>query len=450
MAAPAAVLPERGAARCNKRRVSNTPDTHSRPAAAPVLTTLDNGVRVVTIPMPHLRSASVAVFVRTGSRNESARLNGISHFLEHMAFKGTATRDVQAINLDAERIGADMNAYTSKDTTVYYLNGLGRDATRMLEMLADVVLHSTFPEAEIEREREVLLQELIEYEEDPQSVVSQLLDVAAYGKQPLARPIIGTKRHIERIARADLVEYVRHHYAGANVVVAAGGAVDAARVEQAAERLFGALPRGEENRGAAVEHLGGLQSRRRAGISQVYSSIGLPLPTLKQGHQAGALAATLFGGGMSAPLVDEVRERRGLAYHVASEAELSDVHGLLVIDAITQPDKLLEYMRTVGALLKQQAEGIAPQHLERARNQLLVQAVHKQERPFSAIEAAAEQLFVHGRLIDAQETVRQIEAVTAEEVRAVFEAVLTAKPAVGLASRGAVGEVLQALEAALA
>ncbi|WP_310734611.1 M16 family metallopeptidase [Azohydromonas caseinilytica] len=422
----------------------------SQPAAVPVVTELDNGVRVVTVPMPHLRSASVAVFVRTGSRNESARLNGISHFLEHMAFKGTATRDVQAINLDAERIGADMNAYTSKDTTVYYLNGLGRDAPRMLEMLADVVLESTFPEAEIEREREVLLQELVEYEEDPQSVVSQLLDVAAYGKQPLARPIIGTRRHIERITREDLVGYVKRHYAGANLVIAAGGDVQPARIDALARQLFGHVPRGEGSAAEAVAHVGGLQSRRRAGISQVYSSIGLPLPSMRQGHHAGLVAATLFGGGMSAPLVDEVRERRGLAYHVASEAEVSDVHGLLVIDAITQPQKLLEYVATVGRLLKEQAEGIDAQHLERARNQLLVQAVHKQERPFSAIEAAAEQLFVHGRLIGADEAVRQIEAVTAEQVRAVFEAMLQATPAVGLASRGAVGEVLQALQAAMA
>jgi predicted Zn-dependent peptidase len=430
--------------------VSNTPHFNSRPGAAPVLTTLDNGVRVVTVPMPHLRSASVAVFVRTGSRNESARLNGISHFLEHMAFKGTATRDVQAINLDAERIGADMNAYTSKDTTVYYLNGLGRDAPRMLDMLADVVLHSTFPEAEIEREREVLLQELIEYEEDPQSVVSQLLDVAAYGKQPLARPIIGTRRHIERITRDDLVAYVRQHYAGANLVVAAGGDIRAEEIEALAQKLFGQLPRGTANAGEAVAHVGGLQSRRRAGISQVYSSIGLPLPTLQQGHQAGVMAATLFGGGMSAPLVDQVRERLGLAYHVAAEAEVSDVHGLLVIDAITQPAKLLDYLRTVGLLLQVQAEATDPQQLERARNQLLVQAVHKQERPFSAIETAAEQLFVHGRLIGAEETVAQIEAVTADEVRAVFQRLLRATPAMGLASRGPVGEVMETLVASLA
>lgn len=422
------------------------------PAAAlpaPVLTTLDNGVRVVTVPLPHLRSASVAVFVRTGSRNESARLNGISHFLEHMAFKGTATRDVQAINLDAERIGADMNAWTSKDTTVYYLNGLSRDAPRMLAMLADVVLESTFPEEEIARERDVLLQELVEYEEDPQSVVSQLLDVAAYGKQPLARPIIGTRRHIERITREDLVGYVRQHYTGANLVIAAGGNVNAAEMEALAEKLFGHVLRGETAPIETVAHVGGLQSRRRAGISQVYSSIGLPLPTMRDGNQAGVLAATLFGGGMSAPLVDQVRERLGLAYHVASEAETSDVHGLLIVDAITQPDKLMEYLRTVGRLLKEQAQGVDALQLERARNQLLVQAVHKQERPFSAIEAAAEQLFVHGRLIGADETVAQIEAVTAEQVRAVFESMLRATPAVGLASRGKVGEVMEALREGL-
>lgn len=426
------------------------PVTASLPSSpSSCLLTLDNGVRVVTLPMPHLRSASVGVFVRAGSRNESARLNGISHFLEHMAFKGTATRDVQAINLDAERIGADMNAYTSKDTTAYYLNGLGAHATGMLAMLADIVLASTFPEAEIEREREVLLQELVEYDEDPQSVVAQLLDMAAFGTQPLARPVIGTRRNVARITRDELVGFVQRHYVGANIVVAAGGGIDVQAFRCAAQRLFGGVPRGEASACAPMSHVGGLKARRRAGVSQVHVAIALPVPTMREGHEAGQMAAMLLGGGMSAPLVDEVRERRGLAYHVGSDAEASDVHGLLLIDAVTQPQHLDEVLATTGRLVRQQAGGIDPVQLERARSQLAVQAVRRRESPFSAIESAAEHLFVHGCVPDAEAALQRLQAVTAEDVRAVFARAAQATPALAVAGRKVDDAVFGRLVAAM-
>src|SRR3954470_3637434 len=145
------------------------------PGSAPVVKTLANGVRLLAIPLPHVQSASVGVFLRVGSRDETPASNGISHVLEHMAFKGTATRSVQAINMDAERLGADVNAFTSKDTTGYFMSGLGRHAGQFLEMTADIVLNSTFPEAELARELEVIRQEAIEYAEDPQESSSDLL-----------------------------------------------------------------------------------------------------------------------------------------------------------------------------------------------------------------------------------------------------------------------------------
>ncbi|HZY16253.1 MAG TPA: pitrilysin family protein, partial [Ramlibacter sp.] len=188
--------------------------------------------------MPQLASASVAVFIRAGSRDEAAPQCGVSHFLEHMAFKGTATRTVQAINLAAESLGADLNAYTDKDATCYYLEGLGQHVPQMLELLADIVLESTFPAAEIERERKVILQECTEYEEDPEQLSYTLLDAALWGAHPMGRPIIGTPRTIAAIRRDDLVAHVQRHYVADRIVVAAAGNFDRDAFFAQAEGLF--------------------------------------------------------------------------------------------------------------------------------------------------------------------------------------------------------------------
>ena len=152
--------------------------------------------------------------------------SGISHVLEHMAFKGTTTRSVQAINLDAERLGADVNAFTSKDTTGYFMTGLGKHVDQFLKMTADIVLNSTFPEAELKRELEVIRQEVIEYLEDPQESSSQLLDRAIWGDHPMGMPVIGTVQNIERFTRDDLIAHVKSHYVANNTIVAAAGNFD--------------------------------------------------------------------------------------------------------------------------------------------------------------------------------------------------------------------------------
>ena len=164
----------------------------STQAATIALRTLANGVRLLAIPMPHVQSVSVGVFLRVGSRDEAPVTNGIGHVLEHMAFKGTATRSVQAINLDAERLGADVNAFTSKDTTGYFMTGLGRHVAPMLAITADIVLNSTYPPLELARELAVIRQEAIEYEEDPQDCSGDLLDRAIWGGHPMGMPVIGT------------------------------------------------------------------------------------------------------------------------------------------------------------------------------------------------------------------------------------------------------------------
>ena len=394
---------------------------------------LANGVRVVTIRLPHLQSASVSVFVRTGSRHESRRLNGISHVVEHMAFKGTHARSCQRINLDAERLGAEVNAHTDKDHTAYHMRGLGRDAGRFVQMLGDIVQGSTFPEAELERERQVILHEYVEDEEDALASAFRLFDKTCFGSHPLAQPVIGTRGNIQRFTSADLLGYVAQQYTGANVIVGAAGNVDPDEVLREAQSAFGAFPPGSANTVAAPAHLGGVASHRQAGCSQTHVVMGFPIPTLTEDHHAGLVAAALFGEGMSSPLMDEIRERRGLVYYAACSADVGDLAGQFVIEASTSPEQLDEFFAQVTRLLAAQAEGVDPVGLERARNQIAVRGLHTLERPYRRLEDAAQDLFVHGRVRPRAELTARVEAVTADQVRDAFERMLSQRAAVAIA-----------------
>ena len=275
--------------------------------------------------------------MRTGSSHEGRRLNGISHFVEHMAFKGTHTRSCQEINLDAERLGADVNAHTDKDHTAYHMRGLAVDAARFVAMLGDIVRNSSFPEAELERERQVILHELTEDEEDVLSTADKLFDRLSYGSHPIAQPVIGSRLTIQHIGRADLLDYVGRQYTGANVVVGIVGRFDADAVVAAAEAAFAGMPAGRENVVEAPVYAGGVASRVQPGYSQTNVVLGYPIASGRDDDHAGTVAAALFGEGMSSPLMDEIRERRGLVYYASCAAEVNELCGRFVIEASTSP-----------------------------------------------------------------------------------------------------------------
>ena len=410
------------------------PDPDSR------VTTLPNGVRVLTLRMPWLDSASVSVFVRTGSRNEPARLAGISHFAEHMAFKGTVTRDGRQVNVDAERLGAEVNAHTDKDHTAYHLRGRARDAEAFVEMLADIVQHSTFPADEIERERQVILQEYIEDEDDPMSIAFRMFDQACYGTHPMGLPVIGTRAVIERLTRDDLLGYVRQQYTGANIIVGAAGDIDPDAIVRAAQRAFGERAAGLPNAVPPPVWLGGIRSRRIADSLQSHLVLGYPLPGQRGQPQAGQVAAALFGEGMSSPLMHEIREKRGLVYYAACSADVLDDCGEFVIEASTAPEHFDELLLEVRRLLVAHAQEIGADDLERARNQIAVRRLRAQERPGRRLEDAALDLFTFGAVRPRIARDAPIEAVQADEVRAVFAGMLAAP--VALAAAGKLGRGL--------
>jgi predicted Zn-dependent peptidase len=404
----------------------------------PRLTTLSNGLRLVAIDMPWRATVSLSIFIRTGSLHESARLNGISHVVEHMAFKGTATRDCQRINLDAERLGAEVNAHTDKDHTAFHIEGLPGDLPAFVALLADIVLNSSFPADELERERRVIEQEHSEFEEDPTSVAFQLFDRACYGAaHPAGRAIIGTRANIRRFSRDDLLAYAQRQYTASNVVVAAAGPVDFEAFARATEAAFAAMPTGSPNLVSAPGWQGGLKTRRMAGSGQCQAVLGFAAPALTdEAHLAYVLAAALLGEGMSSPLLDEIRERRGLAYHTACTADIGPLAGQLVIEGSTAPAQAEEFLSAVAVLLRQHAGGaISAIGLERARKQLTVRALRALEQPTRRLESAAQELFTLGQLRDPQDWLTRLQSVTATEVRAVFEELLNPQrpPAIALA-----------------
>lgn len=405
------------------------PDT----ADADFLATLRNGVRVVVARMPWRRTASLSVFVRTGSLHEPRRLNGISHVVEHMAFKGTEARDCQRINLDAERLGAEVNAHTDKDHTAFHVEGLASDLGRFVPMLADIVLHSTFPEAELERERQVIAHELTEYEDDPVAMAFQLFDRACYGDHPAAQPVIGNRANLGRFTRADLLGYVAGRYTAGNIVVAAAGPVDPEAFVREVEAAFGSVPSGPTDPLPEPVWQGGVKIRRMSGSSQCQMVLGYEAPSLHGDHAPLVVAAAVLGEGMSSPLLDELRERRGLAYFASCSADIGPLAGQFVIEAATSPEQAEALLGEVSRLLREQAEASDEAGVERAFRQLEVRALRALESPARRLETAALDVFNFGRLRSGAETIARLRAVSALQVRDAFAAMLGKRGAAALA-----------------
>ncbi len=409
------------------------------PATAPdtFLHTLPNGVRALAIHQPWRQSVNLSVFIRAGSHHEPRRLNGISHVVEHMAFKGTATRSCQQINLDAEGLGAEVNAHTDKDHTAFHIDGLAADLPAFVPMLADIVLNSSFPADELERERQVILHEFTEFDEDPAGMALRLFDSACYGLHPAGQPVIGNRANLKRFTRGDLQAWVAEHYNGHNLVVAVAGPLDGAAFAEfvgLVEAAFGAMPAGQPNTVVPPAWLGGVKQRRMAGSGQCQVVLGHAAPPLHDpAHLHWVLAAALLGEGMSSPLLDEIRERRGLAYFASCSADVGALAGQLVIEAATAPEQAEELLTAVARLLQQQAECIDTVGLARARRQLAVRALRALEQPTRRLEAAVQDVFALGQVRGHAAWMQALQAVTAAQVQAVFAQMQQCTAAVGLA-----------------
>ena len=381
------------------------------------ITRLDNGLTVATEPMPEIATATLGVWVGAGSRHEQPHEHGLSHLIEHMAFKGTARRSARQIAEDIENVGGDINAATSVEYTSYTARVLGENVDVALDVLGDILIHSAFDAGELAREKGVILQEYAAVEDTPDDLIYDAFMETAFGGQPLGRPILGTPKTVKSFDEATIRAFMEREYAPGKMVLAAAGDVDHGAIVAAAERCFGAMPAVAAREPEPGRYLGG-ERRIPRKLEQANLVLGLPgLSFRDEGYYAAHLFAHILGGGLTSRLWHEVRENRGLAYSIeAFHWPFSDA-GLFGIGAGTAGADVAELMEVSLHCMRQATLDIGEIELNRAKAQMKVALLTALETPGGRIERIARQLLSWGRLIPSDEIVRKVDALTVDAVR---------------------------------
>lgn len=414
------------------------------------VTRLDSGLTIVTERMDRVETMSLGAYVAAGTCNETAPENGVSHFLEHMAFKGTGTRTAVGIAEEIENVGGHTNAYTAREHTAYYVKLLKENLSLGADIIGDILTHSTLAPDELERERGVILQEIGQANDTPDDIVFDHFQETAFPDQPMGRPTLGTEAGIQTMSRATLVNYMGTHYRAGNTIIAAAGNLEHARVVDLVQQHFADLPTGTVPPQPAVNYVGGAFTRERE-LDQAHIVLGFPsMPYGDPDYYPALLLSTLLGGGMSSRLFQEIREKRGLVYSVYSFNAPFRQGGLFGIYAGTGEAQVADLVPVTLEELRKVRHTVTDAELARARAQLKSSLLMSLESTGSRCEQLARQLQVFGRLIPTAETVRRIDAVTIADVQRVATRIFSGRPT--LASLGPVSHIpsLDSITGALA
>ncbi|WP_372918445.1 M16 family metallopeptidase [Sandarakinorhabdus sp.] len=396
----------------------------------PQITTIASGLRVASWALPGLETAAVALTAETGSRFERAEHNGLAHLFEHMVFKGTHRRSARAIAEEMEDVGGQLNAWTSRDTTVFHARLLARDLALGVDLIADLVTGARFDADDIVREKEVVLQELGEARDTPDDIVFDHLQEAAFPGQALGRSILGDEASLARISRDDLLGWQADHYAPQRLTLIAAGKVDHDALCRMAEAAFPAAAGTSMTQPAqAVRfHPGRHHDARRIEQAQLTAAWAAP------GHHdpaqdAALLYALAAGGGMSSRLFQQVREERGLAYTVSASLQPYVDAGLMSVHAATDPKQAAAARDLIMTVLHETAASLEQAELNRARAQAVAGLLMALEGPQGAADYLGRSLTVHRRFVPPAELVARIEAVTVDAARGAGAAILAHAPA---------------------
>lgn len=399
--------------------------------------TLPNGFRIVTEAMPGLQSASVGLWVEAGGRHETPDRNGIAHFLEHMAFKGTRRRSALRIAEEIEDVGGYINAYTSREMTAYYARVLSGDVLMALDVIADIVLNPLFRKADIETERHVILQEIGQALDTPDDIIFDWLHEVSYPEQSFGRTILGLEDRVSAFRKADFEGFTRRHYGPDQMILSAAGGVDHASVVAAAERIFGGLKPVGASGMEPARFVGG-ERREVKDLEQVHFALSFEAPGYRDDRvYAAQVYATAMGGGMSSRLFQRIREDRGLCYSIYAQSAAYEDTGQVTIYAGTSEAEIGELTQLTVEELKRAAEDMGEAEVARARAQLRAGLLMGLESPSSRAERNARLLSIWGRVPDVAEAVAKIDAVDTAAARAAAAELTTAKAA--LAIYGPVG-----------
>jgi predicted Zn-dependent peptidase len=403
-------------------------------------TTLENGLRIVTHTMDAVETVSVGVFVDAGTRDEPVEINGVAHLLEHMAFKGTKRRSALDIVAEIEEVGGHLNAYTSREHTAYYAKVLKEDTPLAVDILADILQHSTFEPEELARERSVVLQEIGQAHDTPDDVVFDHFQATAFPDQPLGRPVLGDAELVRSMSREAIMGYMDKAYGAGSMVLSAAGMIEHDQLVALASHLFRDLPDRQPISNETASYGGGSHLIDRD-LEQVHLTVGFPgLGMHDPDIYASTVMSVLFGGGMSSRLFQEIRERRGLVYSIHSYCSCYSDCGLFGIYAGTGEEEIAELLPVLADEVRRLAASLEEGEVRRARNQLKAATLMSLESTGSRAEQLGEQMLVFGRPLPIEEIVSRIDAIDVDAVRRVAERIFAGQPS--LAAIGPLGRMM--------
>lgn len=373
--------------------------------------TLSNGVRIVTDVMPQVETISLGIWLDVGARYETLPQNGISHLLEHLAFKGTRSRSAKQLAEEIEAVGGYLNAYTSREHTTYYARLMKDDLPLALDILSDIVLNATYRNDELSREKDVIIQEIGQVRDTPDDMIFECLQEAAFPEQPLGRSILGTAGSVRSFDSQAIRSYMLRHYRAESTVLAAAGNLDHGQLISLAETAFGEMEMERRESFLPANFVGGRRHEVRE-LEQMHLALGFPAAAFDDpDYFAQQVLTTILGGGMSSRLFQEVRESRGLAYSVYAFSSAHADTGLMGIYAGTAPSLVRELLPVIAAEMKKMTVSVHEDELSRAKSQLKAGLLMSLESTPSRVEQLGRQMLIFGRAIPIKELIANVERI---------------------------------------
>lgn len=391
-------------------------------------TTLSNGLRVVSDFIPHVETVSLGIWVDVGTRHETKNINGIAHVLEHMAFKGTKTRSAVQIAQEIESVGGYLNAYTGREMTAYYARVLKNDSELAVDILADILQNSTFDANEFAREQGVIIQEIGQSNDTPDDIVFDYFQETCFPNQPMGWPTLGTVDVIQSLTPDVVKKYMHDHYGAKQMVFSAAGNIEHEKLVEYAKARFNNLPESCPKETVLSSYQGG-DYRKQKDLEQVHILLGFEsLPFGHDDYYALSIFSTLFGGGMSSRLFQEIREKRGLVYSIYSYAQSYADSGLFTIYAGTGEKEAAELLPVVCNEIKTVTNSLNEAEINRAKAQLKSSLLMGLESTSARCERLAHNFLRYNRYISADEMIQKINAVDAQKIKNTMQKIFSTKP----------------------
>ena len=381
--------------------------------------TLENGIRVVSETLPKTRSLSIGVWVKVGSRHEPREIGGVSHFIEHMFFKGTRKRSARDIATEVDSLGGEMNAFTSQESTTYYIKVLDEHLPAAVDILSDILLGSRFDPADMEKERKVILEEIKGVEDTPDDYIHEMFTASVWPDNSLGRPILGTRETIRSLKHADIVKYIDDHYSPREIVISVAGNFEHARLIELLNSAFGKLSRTGIPKQDAAPTFRRTVTVKKKQLEQVQVCLGCRgLPYVHDDRFVVMALNTILGNSMSSRLFQEVREQNALAYSIYSYVTAYRDAGLLTVYAGTDPANTVQAIQLIVKELKKiRDEGITRAEETRVKDQIKGNLVLSLETSNSHMGRIARQEIYFGKYLSVDDIIKSVDLVSAEQVQ---------------------------------